>query len=72
MLFMLFFVYNTALWAESEWIWSVLANGFSTNNLLDTRQETIMVISLKKKQKKKQVKEKINNFTVDRDHSYKK
>ena len=31
-LFMLFSVYNAALWAENEWIWSVLANQFSTNN----------------------------------------
>jgi len=28
-LFMLFSVYSTALWAENEWIWSILANGFS-------------------------------------------
>ena len=47
MLFMLFSVYNTALWAESELIRSVLANRFSTNNLLDARQELIMVISKK-------------------------
>ena len=35
-----------------EWIWSVLANGFPTNNLLGARQEIIMVISLKKQTNK--------------------
>ena len=39
-------VYNTAKWAENEWIWSAVANGFSTNNLFGTCQE--MVISQKK------------------------
>ena len=41
MLFMLFSVYNTAQWTESELMQSVLANRFSTNNLLDTPQELI-------------------------------
>ena len=49
---------------------SALANGFSTNNLLGAHQEIIMVISRKKVNK--QAKGKITNFTVDRDHSYKK
>ena len=41
-------IYNTALWAENEQIRRVLANGFSTNNLLDVCQEIIMMISQKK------------------------
>ena len=49
-LFMLFSVYNTVQWAENEWIWSVLANGLSTNNLLGTLQEIILVISQNRKQ----------------------
>ena len=39
---------NATWWAESELVWSIPANRFSTNNLLDTRQELIMVISQKK------------------------
>ena len=30
-LFMLFSVYNVVWWTENEWIWSILANEFSTN-----------------------------------------
>ena len=47
-----------------EWMRSVLANGFSANNLLVVRQEIIMI------SQKNQTK--ISNFTVDRDHNYKK
>ena len=46
MLFMLFSVYNTVTGLKM----SVLANGFSTNNLLGACQEIIMVIFLKNKQ----------------------
>ena len=48
---------------------SVLANGVSANNLLGMRQEIIVVISQKSKQTSVR---KSSNFTVDRDHSYKK
>ena len=44
----------TTYWAENEWIWSVLANRFSTNNLLGACQEIIMVISKKQTNKCKE------------------
>jgi len=46
---MLLSVYNTVQWTENEWIWSLLANGFSTNKQLGARQEVIIVISFEKK-----------------------
>ena len=41
-------VKGTLKWAENEWIWSVLANGFFTNNLLGAFQEIIIVIQKSK------------------------
>jgi len=32
LLFVLLSIYYAVQWAENEWIWSILANGFSTNH----------------------------------------
>ena len=47
-----FHAVNTALRAENELIQSILANRFSTNYLLDVRQEIFMMISQKKQASK--------------------